>query len=849
MSGARIGLPDERAARLLEALNRLPRPGLAYPRNFASVAECKAVLEADAPTQVAFVREVIDQIAKVREGLPPESDRALYLWNVEGFPHWAFAVIEHLFKQKLPFGDQDYVWLVNRFADLGILALFAYPFLTQLISDLEAHVQQNGVSPELSLALARMANCFVGNAAEQKIAERLAILCLGRRRLPLIGGEAWANRAIADLETEQQESAAWPKLLSHCESAQGAQPSAEWISTATPLLQRIGRKTFRERVLAWFPLVDQPRTEHSGADWRWRHQWEWYICEQNSNILKGLVWCCGLEEDPEIARALTTLALSSYKKLPGIGPRLVKVGNACVWALGHMPGMEGIAQLAILRARVKFGTAQQCIEKALVAAAQRVGLPREELEEMAVPAYGLTEVGMRRETLGEFTAELAVTGSSTELRWLRADGKRQAPVPAVVRRDFADELKELRQAAKDLQKMLPAQAERLDQLCLSRKSWPLGVWRERYLDHPLVGTLARRLIWSFTQGGKTGDAVFFEDRFVNADDQPLDWLTPETRVELWHPINHSPDEIFAWRRWLEERHVRQPFKQAHREVYILTDAERQTRVYSNRFAAHILKQHQFNALCAARGWKNKLRLLVDDEFPSATRLLPQWNPRAEFWIDGVGEEYGTDTNETGTFLYLTTDQVRFYPLDAAENSAHAYGGGYSSRRSEQEADPVPLEEVPPLVLSEVLRDVDLFVGVASVGNDASWVDGGPRGAYSDYWHGYAFGELTATAQTRREVLQRLIPKLKIAARCSLVDRFLIVRGDLRTYRIHLGSGNILMEPNDQYLCIVRAPAREGEKVFLPFEGDGMLAIILSKAFMLANDTKITDPTIVSQIRR
>jgi hypothetical protein len=157
--------------------------------------------------------------------------------------------------------------------------------------------------------------------------------------------------------------------------------------------------------------------------------------------------------------------------------------------------------------------------------------------------------------------------------------------------------------------------------------------------------------------------------------------------------------------------------------------------------------------------------------------------------------------------------------------------------------------VPPLVLSEVLRDVDLFVGVASVGNDASWVDGGPRGAYSDYWHGYAFGELTATAQTRREVLQRLIPKLKIAARCSLVDRFLIVRGDLRTYRIHLGSGNILMEPNDQYLCIVRAPAREGEKVFLPFEGDGMLAIILSKAFMLANDTKITDPTIVSQIRR
>ena len=49
----------------------------------------------------------------------------------------------------------------------------------------------------------------------------------------------------------------------------------------------------------------------------------------------------------------------------------------------------------------------------------------------------------------------------------------------------------------------------------------------------------------------------------------------------------------------------------------------------------------------------------------------------------------------------------------------------------------------------------------------------------------------------------------------------MVRGDLRTYKIHLGSGNILMEPNDQYLCIVPAQRRGADRrrVFLPFEGD------------------------------
>jgi hypothetical protein len=147
----------------------------------------------------------------------------------------------------------------------------------------------------------------------------------------------------------------------------------------------------------------------------------------------------------------------------------------------------------------------------------------------------------------------------------------------------------------------------------------------------------------------------------------------------------------------------------------------------------------------------------------------------------------------------------------------------------------------------------LIRGCRQVGNDPTWADGGPDGRYRDYWTSYAFGNLSETAKMRREVLTRLIPRLKIAARCQLSERFLVVRGDIRTCKIHLGSGNILMEPNDQYLCIV--PARgagstngDGTRV-VPFEGDGALAIILSKALLLADDTAIDDPTIVRQVRR
>ena len=453
--------------------------------------------------------------------------------------------------------------------------------------------------------------------------------------------------------------------------------------------------------------------------------------------------------------------------------------------------------------------------------------------------------------MGDSTARLTVTGTTaTELVWVKADGKTQRNVPATVKESFKEDLKELQAAAKDIQKMLPAQRERIDGLFLQQKTWPLQIWMERYLNHPLIGTLARRILWEFKNGDRHTTAIWFNGHLVDLDLRPVEFPDGQTTVQLWHPIGKNTEEVIAWRSWLEAQQIQQPFKQAHREIYVLTDAEQTTRTYSNRYAAHVLKQHQFNALCALRGWKNQLRLMVDADYYPPTLYLLQWGLRAEFWIEGLGANYGTDTNESGVYLYLSTDQVRFYRVDAAQRAAHAAGGGYHPARRGENAEPLPLSEIPPLVFSEVMRDVDMFVGVASVGNDPSWSDGGPQGRYQDYWHHYSFGELNASAKTRKDVLQRLVPRLKIAARCSFLDKFLIVKGNFRTYKIHLGSGNILMEPNDQYLCIV---ARQGETddggVLLPFEGDRTLAIILSKAFLLANDANIKDSSIMTQIKR
>ncbi|MDH6607778.1 hypothetical protein M2164_003413 [Streptomyces sp. SAI-208] len=654
---------------------------------------------------------------------------------------------------------------------------------------------------------------------------------------PLNVGEEWAEEALRETDAD------WRRLLAHMTTATAAKPSAKWDKQALELAGALGPDRVREAVIRWLALVGRPRTFELDRG-RYEPDVNSAYDPYNANALRGLAWLLSLlPPHPDTARALGALVETSLKKVAGLGPRNPKVANAGVNALARIDSEAALAELARLATRVTYKNTAKLLDAALEARAVALGLSREEIEELAVPAYGLTEVGRAEHRLGEATAVLAILGTKAVLTWHNASGKPVRTVPAAVRRDHAEELKELKAAAKDIDKMLSAQSERLDRQFLADRTWSYATWRERYLDHPLVGTLARRLLWTVDRT----TACYADGALRTLTDTPV---SGGTEVRLWHPVDHDPAEIVAWRDWLERHGVTQPFKQAHREVYLLTDAERATGTYSNRFAAHILRQHQFHSLAAARGWTNRLRLAVDDELPPPTRDLPRWGLRAEFWIEGEGGEDFSDITDSGTFLRLRTDQVRFYPIDAPENSAHCAGGAYHMwlRDGADPVDPLPLSDIPPLVLSEVLRDVDLFVGVASIGNDPTWQDGGPGGRFQEYWTSYGFGELNQSAETRRLLLDRLIPRLAIADRCTLEGRFLHVKGDRHTYKIHLGSGNILRTPNDQYLCIVpKSNPSTPQTGYLPYEGDRMLAVVLSKAMMLADDTKITDPTILSQL--
>jgi len=830
--------PSKAAKQLLAQLEKAIRK--AYPFDISSKEDPVAMSIDEAPPEVraAFVVEGIRRHSELERKRDEGKHDCTLLYAIQC---GICGIVDVLLYHHLPFSTDDLASVLEEIAPDRFFHQHHTDSAKNILMAVARHIEGNGLTERLLTALESFHREVRphGRIEQLKLRTMIGSILEHPTPVPIEPGEPWSDAALDDLDgLDNPHRRAWIGLLWHCLSASASKPSGKWMKEAAPLLEAAGREDFIDAISRWFPLVDKPAEPVPDSSW------PGWVAECNCRILKGMGWCCMLVDDRRTVRALAALAMATFRTTPGAAAREPAIGNACVHALGQMPGIEPVGQLAQIKARVRSRSIQMQIAKALDCAAHRLQVSPDELDEMVIPTYGLTGVGCMERSLGDCTACFRVTGTtSTELTWLGPSGKRQKSVPAAVSKGFAEDLKEIKSAAKDIQKMLPAQRERIDALYKQRRSWPLITWRERYLDHPLVGVLARRLIWKLATRGESCVGAFLDGRIVASDDSPITGLCEDTTVELWHPIGCPPDDILAWRDWLERHEIRQPFKQAHREIYVLTDAERQTRTYSNRYAAHVVKQHQFNALCGARGWRNQLRLQVDADYPPPSINLPAWNLRAELWTDAAGDE----TNEAGTFLYLSTDQVRFYPMDAPQAYGHAFEHG---GQPQPPAPPLPLDAIPPLVLSEVMRDIDLFVGVASVANDPTWSDGGPEGHYRQYWNDFAFGYLSETAQTRRDVLQRVIPRLKIASRCSFSDRFLVVRGDLRTYKIHLGSGNIIMEPNDQYLCIVEDIGYAGSgTIFLPFEGDRTLSAIISKAFLLADDTRIKDPTIISQIRR
>ncbi|MEO3773332.1 DUF4132 domain-containing protein [Micromonospora sp. B9E7] len=725
-------------------------------------------------------------------------------------------VVRSLGDGDLPWTRSDLVWCLDVAGRGEEYDNGAHLELPAIIAARLAPAELVDLVPTLDALISELVHDYV-IAVEPR---RRAVLLIGQaidratgRRLPsrlLHNGDAFGPLVRAEMGTALDEPGV-PELLTHCAALERPAAPATWQRRVDELLASTpGGVEVVRSVLEAF--VAHGQSLHDDSD----------------RLVRGLVWALSRQPDgwaTDLLARVTATAAAAPRQASGF-PHAQRTAVAAVQLLAARDGDAPVRTLARLAVTVRNKAVQSRVQAALARLGALRGWSLSEVLELAVDDHGLDSDGRLRTQVGAYEATIDVTGEKARLSFAR-DGDPLKGVPAQIREAYGHELRQLRDLVKRVGASLTAERQRLEGLLSEERTWPYADWSSRFLHHPITGAYARRLVWESSADGERWTAGLPQRdgegwTIVGLDGRGV----PGDRVRLWHPIRATTDVVLAWRTHVLAAGLTQPFKQAFREVYLLTPAEERTHSYSNRFAAHILRYRQANALMRVRGWQAGYLGTWDGGYDSeATKPFGGGAWRASFHHQLVTDE---DPHRYDA-RYCSTDQVRF------------------SRRDGAAWQPAPVVDVPAVVFSEAMRDVDLFVGVTSIATDPEWADRGDD-RFHGYWHSTANAALSQSAEVRRDALARLLPRLTIAGRLNLTDRYLHVRGNIRDYRIHLGSGNIMMAPNDAYLCIVPGRDRTG-RLHLPFDDDPMLSTILSKAIMLAADDTITDATVLRQLAR
>jgi hypothetical protein len=501
---------------------------------------------------------------------------------------------------------------------------------------------------------------------------------------------------------------------------------------------------------------------------------------------------------------------------------VLKRRPAALAALGLLPlaTPSDLAERAGLLARVAEGSPATSPERRRqeVAAAQAglanlaisAGLPDLIRLEWAVEdeqAAALPAIGQTWTVDGRHTLRLALAGCRPVLLVAR-DGQTLRETPAEVRASPA--FAEARGHLLTLRRLAERDGERLARLMSDGTPLQLEDLA-RLARHPVAGELLRRLV-VIDETGQTGLCLPDDRALVTLAGEPAPVAGP---VRLAHPLDLVGAGVLAeWQRLIVARGIVQPFHQVFREFYLPLPAAAlapgpdgapplSDTAAASRFAGHQVEAAVALPLLQSAGWTVEAGHWPFRDVPSAdlriVLAIDDGDPAA---ADGV----------------LTLGPLLFLPL--------ARRGGGPELASDA---PLPLAAVPAILLSEALRLADLMTAQARPARQLA-----PR-------------PLSAAVMGRRADLIRALAGAMGLANVRVAGELVLIVGRHGTYRVHLGSARVLLEPGR---LVGRLPAVErAAPPYLPTAvEDRRTAELVATVLLLAADEEITDARTLALIR-
>ena len=277
----------------------------------------------------------------------------------------------------------------------------------------------------------------------------------------------------------------------------------------------------------------------------------------------------------------------------------------------------------------------------------------------------------------------------------------------------------------------------------------------------------------------------------------LKTLTPlksNDKIRIVHPFDfYQSGRWHEFQKLLFEKQIRQPFKQVFRELYLKLDEELE-KEESMLFSGNQIWPKKTVGALRTRRW------IADYE-------------------DGLQKIYYKEN--IVACIYAMADWFTPSDIEAPTLEWVVFSDRKTGKR-------LKIKEIPDVIYSEVMRDVDLAVSVAYAGG----VD--PETSHS------TIEMRKAIAECNIELFQ--LKNVRIEGNHAVID------GKLGQYSVHLGSG-IVHQIGNSMLFVVPVHSQHRGRIFLPFvDDDPKTAEIMSKILLFAEDTKIKDPNIITQIK-
>ena len=140
---------------------------------------------------------------------------------------------------------------------------------------------------------------------------------------------------------------------------------------------------------------------------------------------------------------------------------------------------------------------------------------------------------------------------------------------------------------------------------------------------------------------------------------------------------------------------------------------------------------------------------------------------------------------------------------------------------------IPLADVPPVVFSETMRDIDIS-------------------SYESRWEETAFQASQPILNTRIAVAREMLSARSIK-NVTFHTEYAQITGAINVYLVHMGTGAVY-KPGMVKIKIPPATTAEINRIFIPcYYCDAETTEILSKILLLANDKKIKDIKLLEQL--